>query len=107
MKVATTVGVDDIWSTRESHAMGYIFGSDPHRNTEIAVELMTVVDPDWQNVVWLRVQRDSTHAAESWGKDHNTQIVLLADEVDALISALQSVVREARKSGVLAPAEAT
>lgn len=105
MKTATEVQISDVWSTRESHAAGYVFGAEPFRNTQLEVELMTISDPVHESVVWLRVERNSTLAAEGWHKESKTQIILLADEVDALISALQSVVREARKNGVLAPAE--
>lgn len=97
----TTVEVNDVYSTRESRATGSVLGSQPHRSTELSVELSTVADPEWRNVVWLRVQRDSTHRAEGWGTEHYTQIILLADEVDALISTLQAVVAEARAKGVL------
>lgn len=106
MKTATTeVQVSDVWSTRESHAAGYVFAAEPYRSTQLEIEVMTIADPDYKNVVWLRVERDSNLAAEGWHKRANTQIVLLADEVDALIATLQTAVAEARKSGVLAAVE--
>lgn len=92
------------WSNRQTYVEGELgmqVRADPQDYTNVAVDISKSYQPGFEDCIWIVITRRSARPAEQWDREHNTQIVVLDDELDLLIDTLTEAARRARADGIV------